>query len=219
MIFINKEKATNIFADVTRRIMKHILLTTFSVLMYITINAQEMVLDPIETSQEDYVEEEEKEEEEPVKLTPIEKAFFKLDLNADSTIEFREFQKCNMNTKSKSSNYSVKAMQLSKKFSSMDINSDRKIDIVEFETAMTPKKEKAYILKKLEIFSKIDANKDHRIDLHEFSRVKAIGRIKYYKEGKPEFREEKFAEIDTNDDGYINIEEFEIDKKLVSKKG
>lgn len=202
--------------------MRVLLFIVLCLFVSITSIAQEKVLDKLEetNNKEEILEDGvlEEEEEEPIKLTAIEKAFIKLDLNSDDSIEFKEYQRGNMNIKSKSSNYSVRAMELSKKFSAIDVNSNNKIDIVEFESGMTPKKERAYILKKLQIFAKIDSNADDKIDLREFSRVKAIGRTKYYKKGKPQFREEKFAEIDTNDDGYINITEFEIDKKLVSNK-
>lgn len=156
-------------------------------------------------------------EEEAPKKTKAQKAFEKVDKNADGIIVFREFQMHAMNIKTKSSNYGARSLELSKKFSAMDTDKDNKLNALEYEIGLIPKSEKAYILKKLEIFAKIDRNADNKIDLHEFKRVKAIGRTKYYKKGKPEYREKKFAEIDTNEDGFINLEEFEIDKQLVKK--
>lgn len=157
------------------------------------------------------------EDDVPEKKTKAERAFEKIDLNADGVIEFEEFRAKKMNVNGKRSMHGTKSTRLSKKFSEIDANSNNKIEVVEFETALTPKKERAYILKKLEIFSKIDKNKDNKIDLHEFKRIKSIGRMTLSKKGKPNYKEKKFAEIDANDDGFINIEEFDIDKKLISK--
>ncbi len=151
------------------------------------------------------------------------KAFIKLDVNADGLISKAEFieTKEKAEAKRQEKGKKHKPMDVDKKFSELDTNGDGNIDRVEFDKAQKERAEKIKE-KREKHFAKIDSDGNNLISKEEFDahtdNVEAKRQEKNV-DKKPIDAEKKFSKLDANNDGNIDKDEFLNRKKGKKSKG